>query len=386
MNARLARTTRPIQAYPEDHGMKSVNTRACPAWAAVSAPTPTDPSPAIPRSLGMVRPVSAPSLFPYDVAMMTEMESLRIRYADLYEAHARLWLPETPRGAVLYLHGIQSHGLWFEASARRLADAGYAVLLPDRRGSGRNEVERGHTPSAWRLLRDASEALDELHIRTGLTRFHVVGVSWGGKLALALYRYLPARVASLTLIAPGLFPKVDIPLVQKIRVGWSAITDRHAAFDIPLNDPEMFTTNPARQAFIRDDQLALRKVTAAFLLASRKLDRYAQKAERGNAETVSGDQDGSPNKAYSPHRRNVETNEVSQYADALDRGRPLRVFLGGQDRIIDNARTKEFIRQLPWPRREITEYPAAHHTLEFEAQPEPFFSDLVKWVEEAEQG
>ncbi|HSA29439.1 MAG TPA: alpha/beta fold hydrolase, partial [Phycisphaerae bacterium] len=140
---------------------------------------------------------------------MVEMESIRIRYADLYEAHARLWHPRETRGAVLYLHGIQSHGLWFETSAQRLAEAGYAVLLPDRRGSGRNEIERGHTPSAWRLLRDAAEGMDELHIRTRLSRFHVVGVSWGGKLALALYRYLPARVTSLALIAPGLFPKVD---------------------------------------------------------------------------------------------------------------------------------------------------------------------------------
>jgi acylglycerol lipase len=322
---------------------------------------------------------------------MVEMESIRIRYADLYEAHARLWVPQEPRGAVLYLHGIQSHGLWFESSAQRLAEAGYVVLLPDRRGSGRNDAERGHTPSAWRLLRDAAEGMDELHIRTGLTRFHVAGVSWGGKLALALHRYLPTRVASLALIAPGLFPKVDIPLTQKIRVGWSAIANRHAAFDIPLNDPEMFTANPARQAFIREDKLALRQVTAAFLLASRKLDRYAQKAESRNAETPKEDVETSKS-------RNLETGkEADDEAqrrgprdakgtpggeDVPGGGCPLMVFLGGLDRIIDNTRTKEFVRGLPWPKREITEYPDAHHTLEFEARPEQFLDDLLGWVGE----
>lgn len=321
---------------------------------------------------------------------MIEMESIRIRYADLYETHARLWLPPAPRGAVLYLHGIQSHGLWFETSARRLAEAGYAVLLPDRRGSGRNEVERGYTPSAWRLLRDAAEGLDELHIRTGLTRFHVVGISWGGKLALALHRYFPARFASLTLIAPGLFPKVDIPLMEKIRVGWSAIANRHAEFDIPLNDPEMFTANSARQAFIRNDKLALRKVTAAFLLASRKLDRYVQKAENRNAETpkkdapaVSADQHRGSNQTPPPASPDAEGHPAPHDAESYRQGCPLQVFLAGQDRIIDNARTRAFVRGLPWPRREITEYPQAHHTLEFEADPAPFLDDLVKWIETA---
>jgi len=275
---------------------------------------------------------------------MVELDSLCISFRDRYEAYARFWLPASPRGAVLYLHGIQSHGLWFEASARRLAEAGFAVLLPDRRGSGRNEFERGHTPSDRQLLRDAAECLNELHVRTGFSRFHIVGVSWGSKLALALFRYLPARVMSLSLVAPGLFPKVDLPLLQKVRVAWSAVADRRAMFDVPLNDPELFTANPARQEFIRDDALALRKVTASFLLASRRLDRLALAAARDRA------------------------------------GCPLHLFLAGKDRIIDNRRTKAFVRGLPWPRREITEYPNAHHTLEFEGGTERFFDDLVAWL------
>jgi len=269
---------------------------------------------------------------------------MRIRLSDHYEAFARLWMPPSAQGAVLYLHGIQSHGLWFEASAGRLAEAGLAVLLPDRRGSGRNDRERGHAPSARRLLRDASDCLDELHVRTGYERFHVVGVSWGGKLALALQQYLPPRVAGLTLVAPGLFPRVDLSLAQKIRVGLSAIAARRARFDIPLDDPELFTANPARRRFIRDDPLALHQVTSSFLLASRRLDSCARATARNSD------------------------------------GCPLRVFLAGRDRIIDNGKTRAFIRRLPWPGREITEYGQAHHTLEFEPDPQAYFDDLLEWV------
>jgi len=271
-------------------------------------------------------------------------EPIRLCFSDHYEAFARLWMPDEPRGAVLYLHGIQSHGLWFEASAKRLAESGLAVLLPDRRGSGRNDIDRGHAPSARRLLRDASECLDELSVRTGLGRFHVLGVSWGGKLALAMLRTCAKRMASLTLVAPGLFPRVDLPLAQKVRVSMAALASRRSLFDIPLGDAALFTGNPERQQFIRDDVLSLRQVTTSFLLASRRLDRHAQAAAKKPS------------------------------------GCPLRMFLAGRDRIIDNRKSKAFVRRLQWPRREITEYENAHHTLEFELHPEPFFSDLAAWL------
>jgi pimeloyl-ACP methyl ester carboxylesterase len=254
-------------------------------------------------------------------------------------------MPPNPRGALLYLHGIQSHGHWFENSASRLADAGFAVLLPDRRGSGRNSVDRGHTPSARRLLRDLTESMDELHVRTGFDRCQVVGVSWGGKLALALQRHVPQRVASLALVAPGLFPVVDISLMQKVRVGLSAFTMGKALFDIPLNDPELFTGNPERQSFIRDDDLKLTRVSASFLAASRLLERFALGARRDRT------------------------------------GCPLRLYLAQNDRIIDNERTREFVRNLSWPGRDIVEYPNSDHTLEFDVDPETYFNDLVQWHE-----
>jgi alpha-beta hydrolase superfamily lysophospholipase len=256
-------------------------------------------------------------------------------------------MPASPIGAVLYLHGIQSHSQWFIASAQRLADAGFAVLLPDRRGSGRNDIERGHAGSARRLMRDAAEYLDELHVRCDFDRFHVVGVSWGGKWALAMQRQMPDRIASLTLVAPGLFSQVDLPLWSKIKVALCGLFNRRCLFDIPLNDPTLFTGDTHKQAFIRDDPLALRQVTSSFLLTSRKLDGYA---------------------------RNVGRRKV---------GPPMRVFLAGEDRIIDNHKTKQFIRHLDWPTREISEYSRAQHTLEFEPDPEPYFKELVDWLKEA---
>lgn len=275
---------------------------------------------------------------------MIDCEMIRVRLSDHYEGFARLWLPAKPRGGVLYFHGIQSHGLWFEHSARRMVEAGFAVLLPDRRGSGRNDTERGHAASARILLRDVNDYLDDLHVRTGRDRFHLVGVSWGGKLALAAYHHAPDRIASLTLVAPGLFPDVDIPLSEKIRVGLSALGSGRTTFDIPLDTPDMFTANPERQRFIENDPLRLRQVTASFLFATRELDRKALAV-----------------------------------ASRHDRC-PLKIFLAERDRIINNRKTESFAFGLNWPRTEVVEYDNAHHTLEFEPDPEPYFADLVEWL------
>ena len=76
------------------------------------------------------------------IAVMVSFEDITIRLPDGYEAYARYWSPPVCRGGVLYLHGIQSHGGWYERSAARLCESGFAVLQPDRRGSGRNQPQR----------------------------------------------------------------------------------------------------------------------------------------------------------------------------------------------------------------------------------------------------
>ncbi len=270
-----------------------------------------------------------------------------IRLSDGYEVAVRWWLPDQPRGAILYLHGIESHGGWYEGSGSFLAERGWAILMPDRRGSGRNSVARGHADSPQRLLADGVELLDAMAARTTAAPAHLVGVSWGGKFAVAFAATNPTRVASLSLIAPGLFPRIDLPLGEKVRVAWLLAADRSRPVPLPIHDATMFTTNPERVQFANNDPLRVREATAPFLLGSRRLDRIAHKL-----------------------------GESAWHG-------PLHVMLAGRDRIIDNERTRAFVRELPFPRRRISEYPDASHTLEFELDPQPFWNDLANGLNEA---
>ncbi len=274
---------------------------------------------------------------------MSDFDDFSITLPDGYATFARFWPVSKPRGAVLYHHGIQSHCGWYEASARALVDAGFAVLQVDRRGSGRSDTDRGHAESAEQLIGDALAGRDALRQRTGLRAYHVVGVSWGGKLAVAAYVTEPAGVQSLSLVTPGLFPLVGVSKETAQEIGIAMIYEPQRRFPIPLNEPALFTSDPTWQAFFRDDPLTLRACSAAFYLASRRMDK-----------TIAG----------------------LSSASAV----PIHLFVAGNEQIIDSAKTIDFINGLDWPQVQISTYARAKHSLEFEDVQQDFLRSLTGFV------
>jgi alpha-beta hydrolase superfamily lysophospholipase len=278
---------------------------------------------------------------------MQAFEEFSLRLPDGYHAYARFWPPTTePRGAVLYHHGIQSHCGWFEASAIRLSQGGFAVLQFDRRGSGRNTEARGHAASADQLIDDARAAGDALRQKSGFATHHVVGVSWGGKLAVAAHVTHPEHARSLTLVTPGIYPRDGATKAEKARIGFSMLYNPQQSFDIPLNDPHLFTSNPQWAEFFRTDPLTLRQCTAGFYLASRRMDKIIARL-------------------------------------ASSRAVPVHLLLAEDEHIVDNEATAALIRGLHWPRCRITTYEHARHSLEFEEIRESYWSDIMEFIRAA---
>jgi alpha-beta hydrolase superfamily lysophospholipase len=256
---------------------------------------------------------------------------------------------ETPRSRIVFLHGIQSHAGWYEFSCAQLSRAGHDVYFLDRRGSGLNEQDRGDTPSFRRLLDDIAEFLTALprtvprgHSVVRLPVF-LAGISWGGKLAAALERRHPGLIDGLVLLCPGIFPKIRPTLGQRFRIFLARLFMPRRRFNIPLNDPELFTATPRWQDFLRADPLRLHQATARLLIESVRLDAYLR--------------------------------FVPKYVHV-----PVLLLLAEQDRIIRNDRTRTFIERFVTPDKQIIEYPGAHHTLEFEPDPMMFIKDVEAWL------
>lgn len=275
---------------------------------------------------------------------MTEPRLETQRASDGYALQVAVWPARGPvRGRVVVLHGVQSHGGWYHRLGRTLAEAGYEAHFPDRRGSGANRQERGHTPSAGRLVVDVAERLQSLRHADPPTPIAVAGISWGGKTAILSAARHPALVDALALICPGLRPRVGVPFGERLRIALAFFTDRHKTFPIPLSDPALFTANPEGQQFIANDRLGLHAATAGLLAASTIIDRGLRRV---------------------PPR-------VRQ---------PVLLMLAGQDRIVDNAKTRAYFERFASRNRRVIEYPEAHHTLEFEPDPTRYALDLVAWL------
>ena len=198
----------------------------------------------------------------------------------------------------------------------------------------------GDVSSAHVLLEDVRRfrrVLDHVPI-------HLVGLSWGGKLAAAVAIDQPDGLQSLILITPGLRYLTDLSLAAKARVLLSLLIGGRTRFEIPI-EPHMFTQTPRFLDFIRTDPWRLRKVTARFLLTSRALDwMIARKI--GNL------------------------------------GLPVLLFLAGKDTIIDNRGVADLLSAVKNQVR-LELFDEAIHAIQFD-QMERLVREIGTFVEEVE--
>ncbi len=271
--------------------------------------------------------------------------------------YRRFLPPGTVQAEVVFIHGIQSHGGWYEHSCSQLAQAGFGVSFLDRRGSGLNEHDRGDAPSFRRLLDDIAEFVGKVprpapriagDAAPNRLPLFLAGISWGGKLAAAFERRHPGMVDGLILLCPGFFPRVYPSLGQRLKIMAARLVRPRKPFPIPLNDPELFTTTPRWQQFLRDDPLRLHKATARLLIESARLDGYLR--------------------------------FVPKYVHI-----PVLILLAENDRIINNVRTRAFVERFATPNKEVIELAEASHTLEFEADPSSFINHMKAWLERTER-
>jgi pimeloyl-ACP methyl ester carboxylesterase len=276
--------------------------------------------------------------------------------AHVYIAHAAQPQPQR-LDPVVYLHGIQSHPGWFSGSAAYLASFGHPVLLPTRRGSGANTVAPGDAASAEILLEDVASCCRAAMAMFDAPRVSLVGISWGGKLAatFCLRRWPGVEVGSLTMVAPGIVSKVDVPLSKKLAIGL-ALLGRPAPraprgssmFDVPLSDVELFTDNPPMRDYLARDPYRLHRATARFLFASRRLDSMLRAAS-----------------GLGPPRGALSL--------------PTTLLLAGRDRIVDNDATGRVIDRLTAGKAHVEQLDAAH-TIEFEPDLADFHAAVLAGV------
>lgn len=263
----------------------------------------------------------------------------------------RVWrAPQSPRARVVFVHGITSHGGWYGQCAEFLASQGFEVAFLDRRGSGLNGTAMGDV-GCWHtwlddvaaFVRQYQQPINSANEANSLPHI-LCGISWGGKLAAAVARRYPTMFTGLAFVCPGIYSPFLPGFAKRSVLALPAPRWlQHRRVRIPLRDPALFTDMPQWQDFIAKDPLALRTATWRFAQQDRKLTHYAREA-------------------------------------AAFLHLPTLMLLAGQDRIVDNRRTRECFARIPSRDKMLIEYHGAAHTLEFEPDPAQYFQTLSQWT------
>lgn len=247
------------------------------------------------------------------------------------------------RVALVYLHGIESHAGWFAIAADQLRERGYDVYCLDRRGSGLNQENRGfvsgHVDDYETLLADIRAFI--VPLRDHYDEVFLIGLSWGGKLALSYGLTYPEHIDGMILITPGLRATVDVSLLSKLKIASLSPLRPTARVATPIQ-PEMFTTTPIYLQYIREDPLRLTSATVRFFWQSHRLDKYID--------------------------RNIKDNKIS-----------IQLFLAGQDTIIDNDGVLGLLTQSKGAPLDVVRYEDQTHSVQLDAA-ERLVNDMTKWL------
>jgi alpha-beta hydrolase superfamily lysophospholipase len=248
---------------------------------------------------------------------------------------------EPARARVVFLHGIISHGGWYTRSCGHLSECGFEVHFLDRRGSGLNAQRRGDVDRYTTWLDDVTTYLEQLGTERPVV---LCGISWGGKLAAAVARREPRLACGLVLITPGLYSHFEPGLLQRLALRIPVRQRMQARqLEIPIQRGLLYTDTPKWRDYIDRDPLALREVTFRIAQADNRLARFAK-----------------------------------QGAPAIHT--PTLMMLAGRDRILKNARCRDYLGRIGASHKTLIEYSNAVHTLEFENEPERYCADLADWI------
>ena len=129
-----------------------------------------------------------------------------------------LYYEETAQGyPLLLIHaGVADSRMW-DQQVPVFAQQ-YRVICFDLRGFGRSSIPAGLFTS----YKDPALLLEFL----GLEKAHVIGISFGGKVALDFALAYPEKVASLVLVAPSVGGHMSPPEVQQFNVEEEELLER----------------------------------------------------------------------------------------------------------------------------------------------------------------
>lgn len=275
---------------------------------------------------------------------------IALQARDGLTLHAVHYPVATPRGVLVFLHGLSEHARRHALLAAHLNQAGWSVLSPDMRGHGHSGGTRGGIQKDDDPLHDLAVVLDLAgRLHPGHKRV-LMGHSLGGCVTARFVSALaqPAEdapwvrpVDGLVLSAPALEPTMG--MLQKALL----TTMGRLMQDLPMPivfKPEWATSDPAVIREFEMDPLAHKKVTPR--LAS-----------------------------FIVQQGRVTMGRAAQWT------RPTLMLYTPADRLISPRACDDFVSRLPKELASVKTFPALAHDMLREPGRAAVYQAIVKWLD-----
>lgn len=250
----------------------------------------------------------------------------------------RHWEADTPRAAVLLVHGLGEHSGRYEEVGERLASAGLETFAWDQRGFGASGGDRAWVDRFPQLHDDVEDRLAAVRAAVPGRPVILYGHSLGGLIALGYALSDRPQPDLVVLSAPGIDDNAARWKHWLAPVLGKAAPRMRIANGIP---DTMLSRDPARQEAAHQDPLMLRSSTAGF--GARFFEEQARVRAAAHGLTI-----------------------------------PTLVIHGLADPIVP-ARATEALGALPVVTR-LT-YPGVRHELHNEPEGPQVLDDVVAWID-----
>jgi alpha-beta hydrolase superfamily lysophospholipase len=268
---------------------------------------------------------------------------------DGAKLHLRVWRVANPAAPTLaLLHGLGAHSGWFNDMANSLNAAGLHVYVPDHRGFGRSDGERGHTRDWRTYAADISALLDEIARRGAGSRLFALGHSMGGVFvtyaAAEDAKRATPRLSGIIAMNPWIkdTTKLSPGNIASIVFGGPRGSSRLVVYPY---EPAKMTANPEAQRMVAADANWVKWQSASFLYQIGLRMRGQVKAR---------------------------AKEVRA---------PALVVQGEADHVVVPAETKRYFEALGSADKTYKTYPGYSHDCEFEPDRSALDQDIATWIQ-----
>lgn len=261
---------------------------------------------------------------------------------DAQDIVYRAFLPERPKAAVVFVHGLGEHSAKYDYFGERAYERGITFFAYDQRGHGRSDGSRCHVDRFDDFIEDLRQFVEIAKVESLCDEVFIVGHSMGGLAALIFSIKYGDRIKGII---------VSAPVLRLVKPPGRVETGMVELFSHLC--PRLTTSNRVPFEYLSHDKELIRET---------KDDKYSQR--------------------ILSFRLFTEMAGGMKYAleNAAEIDIPVLLLHGTGDKVTDVSGTSDFYDKVTFGDKEIKLYEGLYHELLRETKRQEIIDYILGWI------